>query len=200
MSTLPVAGGTALQALSDDARLAVGQRAIITGAAGGVGHFAVQMAKRLGAHVVAVCSAGNATFVRRLGADEVIDYASDDFTRRADRFDVVFDAACASSFIAARRVLSEAGCYINTCGDTAAALGTAANAIIALLTSRQRAVPFALKNTPATWNRLGALVHDGVVRPHIERTVALEGVAEAQRAMESGHGRGKIVVRIADPR
>ena len=200
MSTLPVAGGTALQALADVARLVVGQRVLITGAAGGVGHFAVQIAKHLGAHVVGVCSAGNAAFVRTLGADEVVDYASEDFTRRADRFDVVFDAAGASSFTAARRVLGEAGCYINTCGDTAGAIGTAANAIVARLTSRQRAIPFALKNTPATWQRLGALVHDGVLRPHVERTIALEDVADAQRAMETGHGRGKVVVRIADPR
>jgi NADPH:quinone reductase-like Zn-dependent oxidoreductase len=200
MATLPVAAGTALQALADVARLGTGQRAIITGAAGGVGHFAVQLAKHLGAHVVGVCSAGNAAFVRAQGADEVVDYASGDFTRRADRFDVVFDAAGASTFSAARRVLGESGCYINTCGDTAAALGTAAYAIVARLTSRQRAIPFALKNTPATWQRLAVLVQDGVLRPHVERMIALEDVSGAQQSMESGHGRGKIVVRIAGPR
>ncbi len=107
-------GGTALQALVDHAKLAAGQRVLITGAAGGVGHFAVQIAKHLGAHVVGVCSGANAEFVRGLGADEVIDYAREDFTRRADRFDVVFDAAGASSFAAARQVLTEDGCYINT--------------------------------------------------------------------------------------
>jgi len=200
VSTLPVAGGTALQALVDVARLAAGQRVLITGAAGGVGHFAVQLAKHLGARVVGACSAGNAAFVRSLGADEVIDYANDDFTRRADRFDVVFDAAGGSSFSAARRVLDETGCYINTCGSTAAAVGTAASAIAARFTSRQRVVPFALKNVPATWQRLGALAQERVLRPHIERTIALDDVADAQRAMESGHGRGKVVVRIAGPR
>ena len=113
-------GGTALQAVVDEARLGAGQRILITGAAGGVGHFAVQIAKHVGAHVVAVCGAANADFVRGLGADEVVDYARDDFTRRGDRFDVVFDAACASSFTAARRVLTDAGCYLNTGGDAAA--------------------------------------------------------------------------------
>lgn len=198
-AALPIAGGTALQALADDAGLAAGQRALITGAGGGVGHFAVQIAKHLGAHVVGVCSASNVEFVRSLGADEVVDYANEDFTRRSDRFDIVFDAAGASSFTAARRVLTEAGCYLNTCGDIAAAMGTAVNAIIARLTSRQRAIPFALKNEPATWQRLAKLAADGVLRPQIERTIALEDVADAQRAMESGHGRGKIVVVIDRP-
>ncbi len=102
-AALPVAAGTALQAVVDEAHLGAGQRILITGAAGGVGHFAVQIAKHLGAHVVAVCGAANADFVRGLGADEIVDYARADFTRRADRFDVVFDAACVSSFTAARR-------------------------------------------------------------------------------------------------
>ena len=122
-AALPIAAGTALQAVVDEARLGAGQRILITGAAGGVGHFAVQIAKHVGAHVVAVCGAANADFVRGLGADEVVDYARDDFTRRADRFDVVFDAACASSFTAARAVLTDAGCYLNTGGDAAAAVG-----------------------------------------------------------------------------
>jgi NADPH:quinone reductase-like Zn-dependent oxidoreductase len=198
-AALPVAGGTALLALTDKAALAAGQRVLITGAAGGVGHFAVQIAKHQGAHVVGVCSAGNVEFVRALGADEVVDYAKEDFTRRVDRFDVVFDAAGASSFGAARRVLTDAGCYINTCGDAAAAVGTAIEGIVARLTSRRRAIPFVLNNVPATWLRLAALAHDGVLRAYIEREIALEDVAGAHAAMETGHGRGKIVVRIDNP-
>jgi len=194
-ATLPIAGGTALQALADEARLAAGQRVLVVGAAGGVGHFAVQVAKHLGAHVVGVCGAGNAEWVRALGADEVVDYARDDFTRRADRFDVVFDAAGASSFRAARRVLADSGCYINTLGDAAAIAGTVLSAVVARFTSRQRAIPFALRNGPAIWRRLARLAADGVVHAHVERTIALEDVAAAQRAMETGHGRGKIVVR-----
>ncbi len=119
-AALPVAAGTALQAVVDEGRLGAGQRILITGAAGGVGHFAVQLAKHLGAEVVGVCGAANVEFVRALGADEVIDYARDDFTRRDDRFDVVFDAACASSFHAARAVLTDTGRYINTGGDAGA--------------------------------------------------------------------------------
>ena len=195
-AALPIAGGTALQALADEARLAAGQRVLITGAAGGVGHFAVQIAKHLGAHVVGVCSAGNADWVRALGADEVVDYAREDFTRRDDRFDVVFDAACASSFAAARRVLTDTGCYINTGGDMAAVASTVLSAIVAGVTSRQRAIAFTLKNVPAVWQRLARLAGDGVLRTHIERSITLEEVADAQRTMEDGHGRGKIVVRL----
>ena len=196
-AALPMAGGTALQALADEAHLAARQRVLITGAAGGIGHFAVQIAKHIGAHVVAVCSARNVEFARSLGADEVIDYAKDDFTRRDDRFDVIFDAACASSFAAARRVLTESGVYINTGGDFASFLQTAASAVLTRLTSRQRAIPVALRSGVTIWRRLLDLVREGVIRAHVERTVTMEEVADAFRAMETGHGRGKIVARLA---
>lgn len=196
-SALPIAGGTALQALTDDCHLMPGQRVLITGAAGGVGHFAVQIAKHLGAHVVGVCGAANADFVRGLGADEVIDYAHEDFTRRDDRFDVVFDAASASNFEAAARVLTDTGCYLNTSGSASAVARTLTGAVWARLTSRRRAVPIALRNGPKIWQRVMDLVQQGVVCPHIERIVALDEMSDALRAMETGHGRGKIVVRIA---
>ena len=196
-AALPIAAGTALQGVVDEGRLGAGQRILITGAAGGVGHFAVQIAKHLGGEVVGVCGAANVEFVRALGADEVIDYARDDFTRRGDRFDVVFDAAGASSFLAARAVLTDTGCYVNTGGDAGAVAGTVMGALLARATSRQRAVPIALDSGAARWRRLAALAREGVLRAHVERTIALEEVAEAQRAMETGHGRGKIVVRMA---
>jgi NADPH:quinone reductase-like Zn-dependent oxidoreductase len=195
-ATLPIAGGTALQGLVDEAGVVAGQTVLVNGAAGGVGHFAVQIAKHLGTHVVGVCSAANADFVRGLGADEVIDYARDDFTKRGDRFDVVFDAAGASSFEAAKRVLTEFGCYLNTSGTMAAIATTALSAVIARLTSRQRAVPLALRNGPPMWHRLLQLVRSGAMRPHVERTIALEDVPAALRDMETGHGRGKVVVEL----
>ena len=195
-AALPVAGGTALQALVDEAGVVAGQRVLINGAAGGVGHFAVQIAKHLGTHVVGVCSARNADFVRELGAHEVIDYAREDFTTRDQRFDVVFDVAASSSFDAAKRVLAEYGCYLNT-GPTAAAIAkTAVSAVIARLTSRQRAIPMVLRNAPPMWHRVAQLVKSGAMRAHVERTITLDEVAAAQRDMETGHGRGKIVVRM----
>jgi NADPH:quinone reductase-like Zn-dependent oxidoreductase len=196
-AALPIAGGTAVQALTEHAHLAPGQRVLITGAAGGVGHFAVQIAKHLGAYVVGVCSARNADFVRNLGADEVVDYATQDFTRREDRFDVVFDAACASSFAAARRVLTESGTYLNTGGDMASVVKTAASAVLTRFRSSQRAIPVSLKNASPVWRRLIDLVRQDALRPHVERTIAMEEVADAFRTMETGHGRGKIVVRLS---
>jgi len=169
---------------------------LITGAAGGVGHFAVQIAKHLGAYVVGVCSEANAAFVRELGADEVIDYARDDYTRRSDRFDVVFDAASASSFAAAGPVLAASGLYISTAGTTTAAVDAVVAAVLARLTSRQRAIPMLLRNDARIWQRLLQLVRQKAIKAHIERTITIEEVAEAQRAMETGHGRGKIVVRL----
>jgi NADPH:quinone reductase-like Zn-dependent oxidoreductase len=195
-AALPVAAGTALQALTDEAHVGPGQRVLITGAAGGVGHFAVQIAKHLGAYVIGVCSEANTAFVRELGADDVVDYAHDDFTRRSDRFDVVFDAACASNFVAASNVMTPSGVYINTSGTVAALLGTAASAVLARFTSRQRAIPFTLRHDARIWQRALQLVRQNALKAHIERTITLEEVADAQRAMETGHGRGKIVVRL----
>jgi len=195
-AALPVAGGTALQGLVDEAGTVAGQRVLVNGAAGGVGHFAVQIAKHLGTYVVGVCSKGNADFVRGLGAHEVIDYAREDFTMRNERFDVVFDVAATSSFDAAKRVLTDFGCYLNT-GPTAAAIATTVvSAVIARFTSRQRAVPLVLRNAPPLWHRVVQLVQSGAMRAHVERTISLDDVAEAQRVMEAGHGRGKIVVQM----
>ncbi|HVO86960.1 MAG TPA: NAD(P)-dependent alcohol dehydrogenase [Casimicrobiaceae bacterium] len=195
-AALPIAGATALQGLVDHAQMVAGQRVLITGAAGGVGHFAVQIAKHLGVYVVGVCSASNAEFARSLGADEVVDYARSDFSARADRFDVVFDAAGASTFASARRILTDQGIYLNTGGDAAAVVTTAASAVLAQLTSRQRAIVLAVRNRADMWQRVLQLVLQGAVRPHVERTIALEDVADAQRQLETGHGRGKIVARI----
>ncbi len=193
-AALPIAGGTALQAIVDEARLGAGQRALIVGAAGGVGHFAVQIASHVGARVVAVCAAGNAEFVRSLGADDVIDYARDDFTRREDRFDAVFDAAGVSSFPAVRAILAPDGCYINTLGTGAATASTIVSALAARIATRQRVVPLALRSGAAMWQRLAELVRAGALRPHVDRTVTLDEVADAQRMREGGHGRGKVVV------
>lgn len=190
----PVAGGTAVQALVDDAKLAAGQRVLITGAAGGVGHLAVQMAKHLGAYVVGTCSASNVEFVRGLGADEVVDYATGDLTARSDRFDLVFDAVDALDWRRARTLLVRGGLYLGTGGSLSAAIGTAAGALVSPLLQGTRAQTFVLKSSGANCQRLAGLLASGVLKPHIAHRVALEDVAQAQRRMETGHGRGKTVV------
>lgn len=196
-AALPIAGGTAVQALEDHARLQPGQRLLVTGAAGGVGHLAVQLGRHLGATVTAVCGPANADFVRALGADDVVDYTREDFLHRGTRYDVVFDAACSSHFFACRRVLAHTGVYINTSGSAGAALRTAAAGVFARLASAQRAVALVLANRRPLWERVARHAAAGVLRPQIVQRIGLADVAAAQRAMETGHGRGKIVVTLA---
>lgn len=191
---LPVAGGTAVQALADDVRLAAGQRVLITGAAGGVGHFAVQYAKHVGATVAGVCGPGNVDFVAALGADRVIDYRTTDVLAAGETFDVVFDAANVLDWRRARPILARGGVYVGTAGSTAAALFTGVGSVLAPLLGGTRARNFMLKGGAAAWRRLADLVARGVLKPHIERRIGLDEVADAQAAMATGHGRGKIVV------
>lgn len=199
-AALPIAGSTALSALSGDAVVTPGQRVLVTGAAGGVGHFAVQVANHLGARVTGVCSAANVEFVRGLGADDVIDYDRDDFTRRDERFDVVFDAACVSTFEAARRVLEPHGVYLNTGGNATAVARTLTSGLVARLMSRQRAIAIVAPNRAPTWQRLLELIAAGALRVQVEQVITLDDVPGALRHMETGHGRGKIVVRIDSAR
>jgi NADPH:quinone reductase-like Zn-dependent oxidoreductase len=190
----PVAGGTAVQALIDDAKVVAGQRVLIIGAAGGVGHFAVQVAKHVGAYVVATCSTANVEFVRGLGADEVIDYAKDDVTARSDKFDVVFDAADALGWQRARSLLVRSGLYLGTGGSTSSVIGTVAAGILAPMLTGTRALTFLLRTGGASCRRLAEMLAKDVLKPHIAHRVSLEQVADAQRRMETGHGRGKTVV------
>jgi NADPH:quinone reductase-like Zn-dependent oxidoreductase len=194
-ATLPVAGGTALQALADDGELRAGQRVLVTGAAGGVGHFAVQLGKHLGAQVVATCGPANVAFVRSLGADAVLDYTATDYLARAGApFDVVFDAAESIGWARARPLLVRGGLYLGTGGSMATAIETSVAGLVAPWLAGVRARTFVLKGGPAMNERLAALAASGVLKACIARRVGLEGVAEAQAAMETRHGRGKIVV------
>jgi NADPH:quinone reductase-like Zn-dependent oxidoreductase len=193
-AALPVAAGTAVQALEDHAELTGGQRVLITAAAGGVGHCAVQFARHLGATVTAVCGPANADFVRELGAHEVIDYTRSDFLRSGDRYDVVFDAACSSDYFSCRAVLTAEGVYLNTGGSFSALTMTAAAALAVRVMSHHRVVPVAVKLGAPLWHRLARHAAAGVLKPLIARRIAMTDVAAAQRQMESGHGRGKIIV------
>ncbi len=190
----PVAGGTAVQALIDDARVVAGQRVLIIGAAGGVGHLAVQVAKHLGAYVVATCGTANLDWVRELGADEVVDYAKDDVTQRSDKFDLVFDAADAIGWQRARSLLVRGGLYLGTGGSASSAIGTALGGLLTPMLNGTRAQTFVLEDGGRSCARLAELLAAGVIKPHVAHRVTLEQVADAQRRMERGHGRGKTVV------
>ncbi|GIK85637.1 MAG: oxidoreductase [Betaproteobacteria bacterium] len=191
---LPIAGGTAVQALADDAQLASGQRLLVVGAAGGVGHFAVQYAKHAGARVVGVCGPDNVAFVAGLGADRVIDYRSTDVLASGETFDVIFDAANALDWRRAQRLLARGGLYLGTAGSTTSAIATGVGAVLAPWFGGTRARNVVLNGGAAAWRRLGDLAARGILAPHVERRVGLEEVAGAQAAMQTGHGRGKVVV------
>jgi NADPH:quinone reductase-like Zn-dependent oxidoreductase len=193
-ATLPVAGGTAVQALADDARLIAGQRVLVTGGAGGVGHFAVRYAKHLGAHVTATCGPSNVEFVSGLGADRVIDYTRTDVLACGETFEVVFDAVNALDWRRARRLLVPGGLYLGTAGSTAAAIGTGVGAFVSSIAGGIRVRNLMLRANDASLQRLAALAAAGVLQPQVERRIGLDEVAEAQRAMQRGHGRGKFVV------
>lgn len=191
-ASLPVASGTALQSLTDIARLQAGQPILISGASGAVGASAVQIARSLGARITGVCGTANVDYVRSLGAERVIDYRSDDWLQPGQHFDVIFDAAAAASFAQARRLLAANGIYINTMPRGALYWA----ALVARATSRQRCVPFLLKTDAALLQRLAKLAAERVIVPHIQEIVDLTQVASALRRMQQGKVHGKVCVRV----
>ena len=192
-ASLPVASGTALQALTDIAGLQRGQSILITGASGAVGASAVQLAHSIGARITGVCGTANIDYVRSIGAEQVIDYRNEDWQQLDVRFDVIFDAAAASTFFAAQPRLAANGIYINTMPRPALYWA----ALVARLTSRQRCVPFLLKTDAALLERLARLAAERVIVPHIHEVIDLAAVASAQRLMQEGKVHGKVCVRVA---
>ncbi len=191
-SCLPVASGTALQALEDIAGLQRGQSVLVTGASGGVGSSGVQIARSIGARVTGVCGTAGIDYVRSIGADTVIDYKKQDWRQLDERFDVIFDAAASADFASVRPRLNPRGIYIHTYPGP----GLYVAAVLARLTSRQRCVPFMLKTDAAQLERLARLALDRVIVPRIHEVVGLDQVGEAQRRMEEGKAHGKVCVRI----
>ena len=190
---LPVASGTAYEALVTQARLGKGQNVLVTGASGGVGSSAVQIARSIGARITGVCGTSNVEYVRSIGADEVVDYRKSDWREPGRVYDVIFDAAGSSTFGAARPYLSPQGWYLNTFPQPMMFLTSP----LVGLVSRQHSVPFMLKTDAAQLAALVQLAQTKILQPRIARTVRLEEVAAAQRDMQSGKVSGKICVRIS---
>jgi NADPH:quinone reductase-like Zn-dependent oxidoreductase len=197
-ATINVAGLTALQGLRDRAQVRAGQRVLVNGAGGGVGTFAVQIAKWLGAHVTAVTRAGSVDLVRSIGADETIDHDFEDFTSRSERWDVIFDIGGNRPFSRCRRVLKPEGILVAIgapAGRWLAPAGRMLEAVILWpLTRRQRVVPFVAKSNPEDLALLGGLVEGRKISPVIDRRFALSETAEAVRLLGAGQARGKIVI------
>jgi len=200
-AAIPVAGLTALQGLRDVANLTEGQSVLINGAAGGIGTFAVQIAKHLGAEVTAICSTRNLEMVRELGADRVIDYTQENYTRDGVHYDIVFDIAGNHSFAERLRALKPNATYVGA-GMVALELSVpslvvnmASDAIRKLFVS-QKFPSFIAKVTPEDLARLADLIRSGKVTPVIDRTYALPDTADAIRYLEQRHARGKVVITM----
>jgi NADPH:quinone reductase-like Zn-dependent oxidoreductase len=198
-AAMPTAGLTALQALRKG-RIQSGQKVLINGAAGGVGTFAVPIAKSLGAHVTGVCSTRNVSLVRSIGADHVIDYTHEDFTKSGQRYDLIFDCVGNHSLSAFRRVISPNGTYLMVGGSGGGRwIGPLARGLKAILWSRfvsQNLVMVLSSSNKEDLVTLKQLAESKTFTPIVDRTYPLSEVPKAIRYLEEGHARGKVVVAL----
>lgn len=198
-AALHVAGLTALQGLRDKAQLRQGQRVLVNGAGGGVGTFAVQLAKVFGAHVTAVTRTESIQLVRSIGADEVIDHRVEDFTRRSERYDVIFDIGGNRPLSQCRRVLVRTGTLLVVGAPPGKWLAPAGRLLHAAALSpfvSQRLVPFVSHNDRAGLELLAKLAEGGQIRSVIDREYPLAVAADAIRYVGTGEARGKVVIKV----
>jgi NADPH:quinone reductase-like Zn-dependent oxidoreductase len=199
-AAVPVAGLTALQGLRDKGQLQPGQKVLINGASGGVGTFAVQIAKALGAEVTGVCSTRNVDIARTLGADHVIDYTREDFTRSDRRYDLLLDIAGSRSWSECKRVLNPKATLVIVGapkGNRALGpLGHIAKVRLASIPSSPRAVFFVAKFNMPDMVVLHDLLESGKVKPVVDRRHELNEIADAFRYLGEGHAQGKVVVSV----
>lgn len=197
-AAVPVAALTALQALRHQGQIRSGQHVLIHGASGGVGTFAVQLAKCFGAEVTAVCSARNADMARRLGADPVIDYAREDFTQSGRRYDLIVAVNGSRSMFAYRRALAPGGRYVAAGGSFSQILqAMLLGPLVSKIGDRQMGFMGIAKTNSTDLNELAALLEAGRIAPVIDRTYPLAATAEAVRYLVEEHARGKVVLTVA---
>jgi NADPH:quinone reductase-like Zn-dependent oxidoreductase len=198
-AAIPIAGVTALQALRDSGAVQAGQRVLINGAAGGVGTFAVQIAKSFGAHVTGVCSTRNVELVRSIGADVVVDYSVDDFTRAEQPYDVILDTVGNRSLRRLRRTLTPNGTLVVVGGGGGRLFGPItqlAGALVLARLGRQQVKPMMAKIRKADLLVLKKLIDQGKLTPVVDRTYPLRETADAVRYLEGRHARGKVVITV----
>jgi NADPH:quinone reductase-like Zn-dependent oxidoreductase len=199
-AAVPLAALTALQGLRDAGHVQPEQKILIIGASGGVGTFAVQIAKSFGAHVTGVCSTRNVELVRSLGADHVIDYTREDFTQSGEKFDLIFQLAGTSSPSDCRRVLTSKGTLVLSSGESDGRwIGPVDRMMKAAVLSpfvSQKLGAFLAKPSKDDLQFLKGLIETGKLTPVIDRTYPLSEVPEAIRYLEEGHARGKVVITV----
>ena len=202
-AAVPMAGFTAIQALRDKAGVKAGQRVLIVGASGGVGTFAVQIAKAFGANVTGVCSTGNVEMVKSIGADRVIDYTKEDFFTCVDKYDVIVQTAGNYTLKQLRAVLASNGTLVQA-GDSSGVKPVFGMGFIfgmlkalAISTFTKHKIPvFLAKRSKTDLIALSDLIESGKVRPIIDRKYPMTQVAEAVTYLEAGHARGKVVITL----
>jgi NADPH:quinone reductase-like Zn-dependent oxidoreductase len=198
-AAVPIAGYTALQGLRDHGHLQNGQKVLINGAAGGVGTFAVQVAKSFGADVTGVCSTRNVEMVRSIGADQVIDYTREDFTRSGQRYDLILDCVGNHSLLACRRVLDPKGIYVSVGGPDGRWLAPLPRLARAALLSpfvSQKMSSFTARRDQEDLIILRDLMATGKLTPVLDRTYSLSEAPEAVAYVDKGHARGKVVITL----
>jgi NADPH:quinone reductase-like Zn-dependent oxidoreductase len=197
---VPVAALTALQGLRDKGKIQPGQRVLINGAAGGVGTFAVQIAKSMGVSVTGVCSTRNVELVRSIGADRVIDYTREDFTTSVERYDLLFDSVGNHSLSACRRLLTPKGILVMVGAPKDAPMfgifAKLGGAFVLSWFGGKKFIPFIARSNKEDLTILGELIATGKVTPIIDRRFTLSEVLDALRYMEEGHARGKVVISL----
>jgi NADPH:quinone reductase-like Zn-dependent oxidoreductase len=193
-AAVPTAALTALQGLRNAGKLQAGQKVLINGASGGVGTFAVQIAKALGAEVTGVCSTRNLEMVKSLGADHVVDYTKDDFTKNGRKYDLILDNVASRSLSDLRRALTPQGAIIPNSGHGGMSY-VIKSAIMSLL-MRQHGSMFMAQTGHKDLDTLRELIEAGQVTPVIDRTYTLSAAPEAFRYLEDEHARGKIVITM----
>jgi NADPH:quinone reductase-like Zn-dependent oxidoreductase len=192
-----VSATTALQQLRDEGKIQPGQQVLINGASGGVGTFAVQVAKAFGAEVTAVCSTRNVDMVRSIGADYVIDYTKEDYTKGGPRYDFILDNVGNHSLSENRRALTPNGRLLpNGGGHSGGALGNLIKAHLSAFFIRQQARPAIKFQNPADLVALKTLVEKGKIKPVIDGTYPLAETASAVGHVGDGHARGTVVITI----
>lgn len=199
-AAVPMSGSVALQALRDHAHVEPGQKVLVNGASGGIGSFAVQIAKSLGAEVTGVCSTANLDLVRSIGADHVIDYTHEDFTRNGEHYDVILDNAATLPLSSLRRSLTPTGTLVPNGGGFDhrwfASGGRLIGAMVSFRFVSQRLGRFLVAKHREDLITLKEMIEAGTVTPVIGRTYTLSETAEAMTYMGTGHARGKVVINI----
>lgn len=199
-ASVATAGITALQGLRDFGKIKMGQKVLINGASGGVGSFAVQIAKAFGAEVTAVCSTQNVVHARSLGADHVVDYTKEDFTRNGRRYDLLLDVNGGRSWFDYKRVLAPEATVVIVGGPRTPLIGPLSHVIkmkIASLGSKRKVVFFVAQFNREDMLVLKNLLESGKVKPFVEKVYPLNQIAAAMRYLGAGHAKGKIVLVVA---